>query len=239
MTPRKASRKLTAAKRRELEVAAAVAREAVLQLHVARAVKMIDLAGDRVSALRMVNIYLRLQALTGPEGSIVANRVLALLGQRGHKGPTTTLFIEGEVDQQVEEPRSVFRIVRDRLRGRVHHELRRWVELHSGATQVALLDIHVRHALRFVKELADTHAISDAVELYSELTGVAPAVEDALYAFVLDRLAAEELPRSAKGKRPEEEEEEPSMARPKSKRAAASDEVTLYAQPGTRPKRAV
>ena len=238
MTPRKASRKLKAAKRRELEVAAAVAREAVLQLHVARAVKMIDMAGDRVSALRMVNIYLRLQALNGPEGAIVANRVLALLGQRGHKGPVTTLFIEGEADQQVEEPRSVFRIVRDRLRGRVHHELRRWVELHSGSTQVALLDIHVRHALRFVKELADSHSISDAVELYGELTGVAPAVEDTLYAFVLDRLATEELPRAAKSKR-EEEEEEPSLARPKSKRAAASDEVTLYPQPGTRPKRAV
>jgi hypothetical protein len=237
--PRKASRKLSAAKRRELEVASAVAREAVLQLHVARAVKMIDLAGDRVSALRMVNIYLRLQGLNGPEGAIVANRVLALLGQRGHKGPATTLFIEGEADQREEEPRSVFRIVRDRLRGRVHHELRRHVELHSGATQVALLDIHVRHALRFVKELADTHSINDAVELYSELTGVAAAVEDALYVFVLDRLAADELPRSAKGKRlPDEEEDEP-LTRPKSKRAAASDEVPLYPQPTTRPKRAV
>jgi hypothetical protein len=236
MATRKTSRKLNAAKRRELEVAAAVAREAVLQLHVARAVKMIDMAGDKVSALRMVNIYLRLQSLAGPEGAIVANRVLALLGQRGHKGPITTLYVEGEMDVQSEEPRSVFRIVRDRLRGRVHLDLRRWVELHSGSTQVALLDIHVRHALRFVKELADTHSISEAVELYSELTGVAAAVEDALYVFVLDRLAADELPR-AKTKRTAAEEDD-ELPRPKSRRAAAADEVALYPHP-TRPKRAV
>lgn len=236
MAQRKTSRKLTAAKRRELEVAAAVAREAVLQLHVARAVKMIDMAGDRVSALRMVNIYLRLLSLTGPQGAIVANRVLALLGQRGHKGPLTTLFVEGEMDVQSEEPRSVFRTLRDRLRGRVHLELRRWVELQSGATQVALLEIHVRHALRFVKELADTHSISEAVELYSELTGVAAAVEDALYVFVLDRLATDELPRS-KTKRTAAEEDD-ALPRPKSKRATAADEVALYPHP-TRPKRAV
>jgi hypothetical protein len=227
MTPRKNSRKVTAAKRRELEVAAAVAREAVLQLHVTRAMKTIDLAGDRVSAHRMLSIYLRLQGLGGAEGAIVANRVLAMLGQRTTKGTAATLFIEGEEEAQVES-RSMFRAVRDRLRGRVHHELRHWVELHTGSTQVAILDIHIRHAVKFVKELAETHNIVEAVELYSELTGVASAIEDALYVFVLDRLAADELPRQ-KGKR--------------------TDEVSLFpppepivrseTAPPTRPKKAV
>ena len=63
MSPRKKA-KLTAEKRRELMVAAAVAHEAVLQTHVARAMRLIELSNNRVSVMRMLTIYTRLHNLS-------------------------------------------------------------------------------------------------------------------------------------------------------------------------------
>lgn len=193
--------KVAAPKRRELQVAAAVAREAVMQLHVARATKLIELGGDRVSAPRMLGIYLRLQEITSPAAELLVNRVLAMLGQRTGKGPVPSLFVEGEDDTEPnDQHRSWIRVVRERLRGRVHDDLRRWVELHTGATQVAVLDTHVRHARRFVQDLSDSHNIEAACALYCELAEVPASMHSTVYMFVLDRMAAEELPRP-KGKR--------------------------------------
>jgi hypothetical protein len=176
-----------------------VAREAVLDLHVNRAVKLIELAEGRVSAPRMLSIYLRLQSLTDAPAEMLVNRVLAALGHRGRKGITPSLFVEGE-DEGDPEERSFWRVVRDRLRGRVHDDLRRWVELHTGATQVALLDLHVRHALGFVRELNESHTIESACALYGQLAEVQEKLKPAIYMFALERLSAEELPRT-KGKR--------------------------------------
>jgi hypothetical protein len=135
--------------------------------------------------------------MTGASAEMLANRVLASLGHRGRKGISPSLFVEGE-DESDASDRTLWRVVRDRLRGRVHDDLRRWVELHMGATQVALLDTHVRHALGFVRELAETHSIDDACTVYCELAEVPELLVNPLYVFVLDRLANEELPRKQK-----------------------------------------
>jgi len=89
--------------------------------------------------------------------------------------------------------------VKNRLRGRVHHDLRRKVEIATGSTQVALIELHCRHALKFVRDLAETHSISEATTLYADMAGVPAMYKDTLYLFLLDRLAAEELPRAAGG----------------------------------------
>lgn len=197
MSARKASRKLSAAKRRELEVAAAVAREAVMQFHVSNAIRFIELADDRVSAVRMLEIYLRLHRITDTPAELLAYRVLAALGQRSSKhGVAPHYFLEGEGDN-LENTRSLFRVVRNRLRGRVHHDLRRQVEIATGSAQVALIELHVRHALKFVHDLSGTHSIAEAAALYADMAGVPSMYKDMLYLFLLDRLAAEELPRPA------------------------------------------
>jgi hypothetical protein len=190
---RRSPRKLTLAKRRELEVAAAVAREEVMQFHIASALRLIELAGGRVSARRMVDIYLRLHGLRGALRELLSYSVLAALGQRASQGTTTSLVVEEE-EAVPRDATSLLRIVRGRLRGRVHHDLRRSVELAVGAAQVGMLEIHVGHALRFVHELAGTHDIAQAVEVYSSMTEIAQAGRPMLYSFVLDRLAADELP---------------------------------------------
>lgn len=192
MSSRKKS-KLTAEKRRELQVCAAVARETLLQTHVARALRLIELADNRVSVMRMLAIYGRLHDLSDADGEVFSNRVLALLGHRARKGQSPLVYVEGEDEQA--SSRSVVRAVRDRLRGRRLHELRRWVELHTGSTQAALIEVHVRHAIRFVAELKDTHTIAEALKVYDELVEVPSNMTDALYIYTLDRLANDELPR--------------------------------------------
>jgi hypothetical protein len=186
-------RKLSLAKRRELEVAAAVARDEIMQFHISSALRLIELAAGRVSAGRMVAIHLRLHGIHGAVAELLTYSVLAALGQRASQGTTASLVVEGE-ESVPRDARSLLRILRGRLRGRVHHELRRAVELAMGAAQIGLLDIHVQHALRFVHDLKETHDTAQAVELYAAMTEVSQATRPYLYAFVLDRLAADELP---------------------------------------------
>jgi hypothetical protein len=194
MSPRKKA-KLTAEKRRELMVAAAVAHEAVLQTHVARAMRMIELSGNRVSVVRLITIYTRLHELSKMDIEALGNRVLALLG-RSRKAQTPAMYVEGE-SENFDNSRSIMGNVRDRMKGRRLHDLRRWIELHTASTQAALLEIHVRHALRFVQELQATHSTQEAVNVYEEMVMVPDNMTAALRIYVLDRLAAEELPKGS------------------------------------------
>ena len=132
MSTLKPSRKLTVAKRRELEVLAALAREAVTQFHVNSALSLIELAAGRVSAVRMLDIYLRMHGIVSAEAELLSYSVLAALGPRASKGAAASLFGEGE-EPVTPERGSVFKILKGRLRGRIHHDLRRWVELATGA----------------------------------------------------------------------------------------------------------
>jgi hypothetical protein len=194
MSPRKKAR-LTAEKRRELMVAAAVAHEAILQTHVGRAMRMIELSGNRVSVMRMIAIYTRLHGLSKMDVEALANRVLALLG-RSRKSQTPAMYVEGE-SENFDDSRSIMGSVRERMRGRRLHDLRRWIDLHAGSTQAALLEIHVRHALRFVQELHASHSTIEAIGVYEDMVMVPDNMTDALRIYVMDRLAAEELPKGS------------------------------------------
>ena len=194
MHPRKKA-KLSAEKRRELMVSAAVAREAVLQTHVARAMRLIELSGNRVSVMRMISIYTRLHDLSKMDTEALANRLLALLGRsRKTQTQTPAVYVEGE-SENFDNQRSIVGSVRDRLKGRRLHDLRRWIELHTGSTQAALIEIHVRHALRFVEDLRESHVTQEAIEVYEEMLEVPETMHAALRIYVLDKLAQEELPK--------------------------------------------
>jgi hypothetical protein len=186
--------KLSPEKERELLVFAAVTREALLQTHATRMLKLIELAANRVSVMRMLDIYTRVHMLSDTDTEVFQTRVLAVLGHRARKGHAPLVYVEGEEERS--DKRSFVGVVRDRLRGRQLHDLRRWVELHTGATQAAVLEVHVRYALKFIEELADTHSITEALQIYRDLVAVPANMTDALYIFTLDRLAAAELPRA-------------------------------------------
>jgi hypothetical protein len=185
--------KLSAEKRRELMVAAAVAREAILQLHVVRAMRLIELSGNRVSVMRMISIYTRQHDLSKTDIEALANRLLALLG-KSRKAQSPAVYVEGE-SENFDDRRSIVGSVRERMKGRRLHDLRRWTDLHTGSTQAALIEIHVRHAMRFVEELRDTHSTREAVDVYQDMVEVPGSMVDALRIYVWDKLAAEELPK--------------------------------------------
>lgn len=187
-------RSLSADMRRELEVAAAIAREAVTQLHIDRAIELMRLGDGRVATLRMLEIYIRLHALTGATGQVVANRVMATLGRHGVRGVNAIGF-EATSQEPGMDDSSLFQVLRSRLRGRVNDELRRTVELHTGAAQAALLDLHVCHAREFAATLNATHSVEAACTVYREFVEVPTSLASVLYILVLDRVASDELPR--------------------------------------------
>ena len=83
MSTRKPSRKLTVAKRRELEVSAALAREAITQFHVNSAISMIELAAGR--AARLADPRVRRDLMTTAAAGYTG--VLALLTWQALRGP--------------------------------------------------------------------------------------------------------------------------------------------------------
>jgi hypothetical protein len=191
MPERYRARKLAAPLRRALDVAAAIATEEVLAAHVGQVLELIELADTRVAPQRVADIYLRLHALEDPTAMVIRTRVLADLGQRTRTGTVPEVAVEDDTE---ESPRGPFRGLRERFRGRVHHDLRRWMELQTGRSEVMLLDIHVRNALVFVRTLAPEVPIHEAVAIYREQVGAREQLGEVLYWLVLSRLADAELP---------------------------------------------
>jgi len=197
-------------RRAELEIAAAVARERLVAAHVEQALSLIEGAGNRLSPQRALAIYARLHRLGSQEAKLISNRTLAILGERVARSSLGAPAGDGAGeagDPLADSPRSHLQQIRHRLRGRTQHELRRWVELHTGRAEVALLEVHVDNALRFVNVLGPERSVAEAVEEYTATIGVRPTLTEVIYYLVLDRLARaaapEEIPAVPKPHRPE------------------------------------
>ncbi len=197
MPERYRTRRLSADLRRQLDVATAIATEELMAAHAIHVLELVELSGARVAPERLVEIYLRLHGVEGPQALVVRTRVLAALG---HKARSTVVEPQeaGESRGTVGEagappPRGIFRYLRERFRGRVHTDLRRWVELHTGRAAMGLLDIHVRNALAFVDILGDA-PLHLGVQTYREMLGVSESLRDVLYWMVLERIGRAELP---------------------------------------------
>ncbi len=193
MPERYRTRKLPAATRRALDVAAAIATEELQAAHVAQVLELADIAEGRVTPQRVTDIYVRLHGLEDPQATVIRTRVLAELGQRARAGTVAEEPAPGDAPTP-DGPRGPFKGLRERFRGRVHLDLRRWMELHTGRSEVLLLDIHVRNALAFVQALAPDVTVHDAVAIYREKVGVREQLGEVLYWFVLSRMSEAELP---------------------------------------------
>lgn len=192
MPERYRTRKLPVGTRRALDVAAAIATEEIQAAHVAQVLELIDIAEGRVTPQRVIDIYLRLHGLEDPAATVVRTRVLAELGQRARASAGDESATAG--DGGPDAPRGPFKVLRERFRGRVLVDLRRWMELHAGRSEVLVLDIHVRNALSFVHTLAPDVSIRDAVVIYREKVGVREQLGEVIYWFVLSRIGEAELP---------------------------------------------
>lgn len=189
------SRDLSEPMRRRVELAIAVAQERLLSTHVDHALRLIQLIGGQVPFENALGIYTRMLRLSDDEARVITTRALAILGEQGtglteytEPAPETTEPAERE------STRSFLRIMRQRLRGRVKDDLRRWVELAAARTEVALLNTHVENALNFVELVEKEQHPGEAVELYLDALEVRESVAEVVYYLVLGRIADEELP---------------------------------------------
>ncbi|HUG41683.1 MAG TPA: hypothetical protein VMM12_14435 [Longimicrobiales bacterium] len=154
--------------REQLHIATAVAGEAVLTEHVRFALELLDEAGDRVPLERILGAYGRLHYLKEGELRQLTERVLVALG----RDP------EGASRARLQPPRSIFRRAAHRFRGRVHTELREWVDRHAARVELAVLEVHVHNALRFAHILFDAGSPEEAVEIYADTMALRPTMAE-------------------------------------------------------------
>jgi hypothetical protein len=180
--------------RRRVELAIAVAQERLLSTHVDHALRLIQLVGEQVPFENALGIYTRMLRLSDDEARVITTRALAILGEQ-----VSADWAERSPEPEPEEvegesSRSFLRNMRQRLRGRVKDDLRRWVELSAARTEVAILNTHVENALNFVDLLEKEQPAAESVELYLDALEVRESVAEVSYYLVLGRIADEELP---------------------------------------------
>lgn len=193
-----ASKDISETLRRRVELAIAVAQERLLSTHVNHALGLIQLVGDQVPFENALNIYTRMLRLSDDEARVITTRALAILGERAAEteewpefaseappAPTTN----GETAR-----RKFMNTFRQRLRGRVKDDLRRWVELAAARTEIAILDTHVDNAMNFVELLEAELTFNESVELYLEALEVRESIAEVAYYMALTRLSEQHLP---------------------------------------------
>lgn len=196
------SNDLSDALRRRVELAIAVAQERLLSTHVDHALRLIQLVGQQVPFENALGIYTRMLRLSDDEARVITTRALAILGEQvdsdGWKAPDVP-----EADPSEDEsPRSFMRNMRQRMRGRVKDDLRRWVELSAARTEVAILHTHVDNSMNFIELLEKEQPAAESVELYLDALEVRESVAEVTYYLALARLADEELPEAPRNSAP-------------------------------------
>jgi hypothetical protein len=188
------SKDLSEPLRRRVELAIAVAQERLLSTHVDHALRLIQLVGDRVPFENALGIYTRMLRLSDDEARVITTRALAILGEQISDGdsPTWTEARGEPVDDETQ--RSFLRNMRQRLRGRVKDDLRRWVELSAARTEVAILNTHAENAMNFIELLEKEQPPAESVELYLDALEVRESVAEVTYYTALARIADAELP---------------------------------------------
>lgn len=163
--------------REQLDLAAAVATEAVQDAHVRFALDLLDEGGDRVPVERLLDAYARLLHLTDEQQRQLTDRVFGALGRDPDAARGTRLQARG----------SVIHRAATRLRGRVHPGLRVWLDRHAARAALSVLDLHVEHALRYVVILLDQRTPEEAAGMYAETMGLRPTEAEMVRLRVLAR----------------------------------------------------
>lgn len=190
-----ASKDLSEPLRRRTELAIAVAQERLMSTHVEHALELIELVGDQVPFGDALDIYTRLLHLSEDEARVITTRALASLGERAEEeDPWPAVTARPDGDETALGKRGVFANVKQRLRGRVNDDLRRWIELQAARTEVAILETHVDNAINFVELIGDELPLNDSVELYLEALEVRDSVAEVAYFITLARLSERHLP---------------------------------------------
>ena len=174
--------------RSEMAILAAVARESLLECHVKHAVQLVELGRGRVPPDRVLEIYARLHFLEDDLTQDIRGRALAALGDRAIRYAVLSPVTETPATPPAPRPRTLWAHLRSRFSQRLHHGLRREVDRHTGRTEIALMELHTEHALRFARSLESRLTIAQAVRVYAEAIDLRESLRETLYLLVLSRL---------------------------------------------------
>lgn len=176
----------------KLRMAAAVAGEQILEEHVRSAVELVEEGAGRAPVERLLSAYARLHFLSDADARKLRERVLATLGRERVQSI-------GDLDG----PRSLVARTRQRVRGRVNPELRDWVERHTARVELTVVDIHVDHALGFLRILGEEVSVQDGIDRYVDMMGIRAAIAEIVRLKVLkvlhDKAAGHAEPLRPKG----------------------------------------
>ena len=188
---RKATR-VSAGIQRKIDIATAVGRERLFEAHLSHAVELIEHARKELAPPRAIDIYLRLHQLPPADAEILTHRVLVALGQLDDEATSADIAVEAERSEPVwQSVTPTLQWLQRRLRGRVHRELRQWVELHTARTEVALLKIHVRNAQEFIEILQPEVPLMSTVEMYVDAVRARPGLVETVYHLALNSMSEE------------------------------------------------
>jgi len=193
------SKTLSPPVRRRIELAIAVAQERLLATHVEHALELIQQIADQIPFDEGLAIYNRLLRLSDDEARIITTRALAALGGRSDQAndwPERMAEADAAARAAAAErgARSILDHIRQRLRGRVHDDLRLWIELEAARTEVALIETQVENALSFAEMLKGELSCTEAVQLYLEALDVRENIGEVVYYMTLARLRDSLLP---------------------------------------------
>lgn len=207
--PRPGYRRLNDSARHRVEVATAMAWEALVESHIAQALEFIALFEDRMELEDALNRYIREMDMGETMGAAVRTRVLVTLEddepdvQRPPVSLRTDDADDGEEDPDADEdddegwrrfrPDVVMRGVLERQRSR--DEIERLIELAIARAEEEVIKTHVDNAITFAALLEDSGALSRAVQQYISALNVVGGRGQAVLQRTMARLADVHLPR--------------------------------------------
>lgn len=204
--------------RRRLDIATAMAWEALAEAHAAHALQFIALLSDRLPFEEGVDRYLKEMYVADPMATAIRTRVLVALEDAYRQDQSRPSFPfarppEAPADAEDVEgwrrfrPDVVMRGVKERYRR--NEETEQWIQLAIARAEEGVLGTHVDNAITFAALLEDHMPLDRAVAEYINTMGLAGARAQAVLQRTMARLADAHLPLLERGTEADSTSESP------------------------------
>ncbi|MEJ2503260.1 MAG: hypothetical protein P8177_08075 [Gemmatimonadota bacterium] len=195
-------RRLPEQVRRRIDVAAATAWEALVEVHAGHALRFIALLAERMDFDEAVDRYVGELDVREPMASAVRSRVLVALEHAVEPSETRPSLPRpgSETDAEEEDASGLARFRPDRLveeitrKVRESEELVEWIALAVARAEESVIRAHVDNAVVFAALLREHRSMSDAVEDYLEELRVSGGRAQSVHQRTMARLADAHLP---------------------------------------------
>ena len=195
-------RSLPESVRRRLEVATAMAWEALVDAHMREALEFIELFEGRMTLEEALLRYLREMDLNETIASAIRTRVLVALEDRPHSGRPRLLHDDPQPEAPEENddgwrrfrPDVMVRGVLERQKRNEDNE--RWIELSLARAEEGVIKTHIDNAITFAALLDGSITLSRAIQLYLGAVQLTGGRSQSVFQRTMAQLADVHLPTS-------------------------------------------